>query len=126
VLHRAQPAGGRTPPARRVPTVVDPDHGRVDPERSARTASMKKTLSWRRRRSSRANSRREVALLDRPQRSADFAVLTAQDVPSALIEIGCLSNPAEERLLQRRIYQQKLARGLARAVESFFAAHIAV
>jgi N-acetylmuramoyl-L-alanine amidase len=69
---------------------------------------------------------REVALRDRPQRSADFAVLTAQDVPSALVEIGCLSNPAEERLLQRRIYQQKLARGLVRAVESFFATHSAM
>jgi len=66
---------------------------------------------------------REVALLDRPQRSADFAVLTAQDVPSALIELGCLSNPAEERLLRQRTYQQKLARGLVRAVESFSAAH---
>jgi N-acetylmuramoyl-L-alanine amidase len=69
---------------------------------------------------------REVALRDRPQRFADFAVLTAQDVPSALVELGCLSNPAEERLLQRRTYQQKLARGLVRAVESFFAAHAAV
>jgi N-acetylmuramoyl-L-alanine amidase len=65
---------------------------------------------------------REVVLLDRPQRSADFAVLTAPDIPSALVEIGCLSNPTEERLLQQRAYQQKLARGLARAVEVYFAA----
>jgi N-acetylmuramoyl-L-alanine amidase len=65
---------------------------------------------------------REVVLLDRPQRSADFAVLTAPDIPSALVEIGCLSNPAEERLLQQRAYQQKLARGLARAVQTYFAA----
>ena len=69
---------------------------------------------------------RDVVLLERPQRSADFAVLTAPDIPSALVELGCLSNLAEERLLQQRSYQQKLARGLARAVESFFAAHIAV
>jgi len=67
--------------------------------------------------------RRDVVLLERPQRSADFAVLTAPDIPSALVELGCLSNPAEERLLQQRTYQQKLARGLVRAVESFFAAH---
>jgi N-acetylmuramoyl-L-alanine amidase len=66
---------------------------------------------------------REVVLRDRPQRSADFAVLTAPDVPSALVELGCLSNPVEERLLQQRSYQQKLARGLVRAVEDFFAAH---
>ena len=66
---------------------------------------------------------REVVLLERPQRSADFAVLTAPDIPSALVELGCLSNSREERLLQQRIYQQKLARGLVRAVESYFAAH---
>jgi N-acetylmuramoyl-L-alanine amidase len=66
---------------------------------------------------------REVALRDHPQRSADFAVLTAPDIPSALIELGCLSNHQEERLLQRRAYQQKLARGLVRSVEAYFAAH---
>jgi len=69
---------------------------------------------------------REVVLLERPQRAADFAVLTAPDIPSALVELGCLSNPAEERLLRQRSYQQKLARGLVRAVETFFAAHGAV
>jgi len=66
---------------------------------------------------------REAVLLDHPQRSADFAVLTAPDIPSALVELGCLSNPQEERLLQQRAYQQKLARGLVRAVEAYFAAH---
>jgi len=66
---------------------------------------------------------REAVLLENPQRSADFAVLTAPDVPSALVEVGCLSNAAEERLLQQRAYQQKLARGLVRAVEAYFAAH---
>jgi N-acetylmuramoyl-L-alanine amidase len=64
---------------------------------------------------------REAALLDHPQRSADFAVLTAPDIPSALVELGCLSNPQEEHLLQQRAYQQKLARGLVRAVEAYFA-----
>lgn len=68
---------------------------------------------------------REVVLLDHPQRCADFAVLTAPDIPSVLVELGCLSNPREERLLQQRSYQQKLARGLARAVETYFSAHTA-
>jgi N-acetylmuramoyl-L-alanine amidase len=63
---------------------------------------------------------REVVLLDHPQRSADFAVLTAPDIPSVLVELGCLSNPREERLLQQRGYQQKLARGLVRAVLAYF------
>jgi N-acetylmuramoyl-L-alanine amidase len=66
---------------------------------------------------------REVVLLERPQRSADFAVLTAPDIPSALIELGCLSNPTEQRLLRQRAYQQKLGRGLVRAVETFFSSH---
>jgi N-acetylmuramoyl-L-alanine amidase len=66
---------------------------------------------------------REVVLLDHPQRSADFAVLTAPDIPSALVELGCLSNPQEEHLLPQRAYKHKLARGLVRAVEAYFAAH---
>ena len=65
---------------------------------------------------------RDVVLRAGAQRSADFAVLTAPDVPSVLVELGCLSNPAEERLLQQRAYQQKLARGLVRAIEAYFAA----
>jgi N-acetylmuramoyl-L-alanine amidase len=66
---------------------------------------------------------REVVLLERPQRAADFAVLTAPDIPSALVELGCLSNAVEERLLQQRAYQQKLARGLVRAIEGYSAVH---
>lgn len=65
---------------------------------------------------------RDVVLLDHPQRSAGFAVLTAPDIPSVLVELGCLSNPREERLLRWRPYQQKLARGLVRAVAGYFAA----
>jgi N-acetylmuramoyl-L-alanine amidase len=63
---------------------------------------------------------REVVMLDHPQRSADFAVLAAPDTPSVLVELGCLSNPQEERLLQKRAYQQKLAHGLVRAVQAYF------
>jgi N-acetylmuramoyl-L-alanine amidase len=69
---------------------------------------------------------REVVLLERPQRSAHFAVLTAADIPSVLVELGCLSNPQEQRLLQQRAYQLKLARGLVRAVEAYFAVPAAV
>jgi len=64
-----------------------------------------------------------VPLLEKPHRAAGFAVLTAPDVPSVLVELGCLSNPVDERLLGQRAYQQSLARGLLRAIEDFFAAH---
>lgn len=65
--------------------------------------------------------RREVVLLDHPLRAAGFVVLTAPDIPSVLVELGCLSNPREERLLEDAAYQQRLARGLARAIAAYFA-----
>jgi N-acetylmuramoyl-L-alanine amidase len=64
-----------------------------------------------------------VKLLDNPQRSAGFVVLTAPDVPSALVETGCLSNPVEERLLQQSSYQQRLVRGLTQAIDAYFSNH---
>jgi N-acetylmuramoyl-L-alanine amidase len=63
---------------------------------------------------------REVPLLEKPRRSADFAVLTAPDIPSVLVELGCLSNRKEERLLHQRRYQRRLAHGLVRAVEDYW------
>ena len=64
---------------------------------------------------------RQVKLLANPQRSAGFIVLTAPEIPSALVELGCLSNPTEERLLQQPAYRRRLARGLAQAIEAYFA-----
>ena len=66
---------------------------------------------------------REVTLLEKPHRSAGFAVLTAPDIPSVLVEIGTLSNPAEERLLRQPAYRRRLAQGLLRAIERYFAAY---
>jgi N-acetylmuramoyl-L-alanine amidase len=63
----------------------------------------------------------EVRLLPRPHRSAGFIVLTAPDIPSALVEIGCLSNPDEEKLLPTPAYQRRLARALLRAIDDYFA-----
>ncbi|HKS88296.1 MAG TPA: N-acetylmuramoyl-L-alanine amidase [Stellaceae bacterium] len=65
---------------------------------------------------------RLVPLLERPQRSAAFVVLSAPDMPSALVELGCLSNPAEERLLQEPRYRERLAAGLVRAIDAYFTA----
>jgi N-acetylmuramoyl-L-alanine amidase len=64
-----------------------------------------------------------VPLLEKPHRAAGFAVLTAPDVPSVLVELGCLSNPADERLLGQRSHQQRLARGLLQAIERYFGTH---
>jgi len=67
---------------------------------------------------------RAVPLLERPHRSAAFVVLSAPDIPSVLVELGCLSNPAEERLLPRPSYQRRLAAGLVRAIDDYFAARV--
>lgn len=64
-----------------------------------------------------ALERRGVALLPRSHRQAGFAVLTAPDVPAALVELGYLSNPLDERLLVQRAHQRRLAQALAEAVD---------
>jgi N-acetylmuramoyl-L-alanine amidase len=62
----------------------------------------------------------ETMLLPKTHRFAGFAVLKAPDVPSVLIELGYLSNKTDERLLQSREHGQKLARGIARAIDCYF------
>jgi N-acetylmuramoyl-L-alanine amidase len=62
----------------------------------------------------------EVRLLNNSHRSAGFVVLKAPDIPSALVEVGCLSNRTEEQLLQRPAYQHKLATGLVRSINDYF------
>jgi N-acetylmuramoyl-L-alanine amidase len=64
---------------------------------------------------------REVALLDNTHRSAAFVVLKSPDIPSALVELGCLSNRHEERELGKAGHRRKLADSLARAVDEYFA-----
>jgi N-acetylmuramoyl-L-alanine amidase len=61
-----------------------------------------------------------VGLLPRAHRQAGFAVLTAADIPAALVELGYLSNARDERLLIQRGHQQQLALSLTRAVDRFF------
>jgi N-acetylmuramoyl-L-alanine amidase len=65
---------------------------------------------------------RDVPLLERPHRAAALVVLTAPDIPAALVELGCLSNPHDEELLAQRAYQRRLAAGLGRAIDAYFAA----
>ena len=61
-----------------------------------------------------------TTLLPRTHRFAGFAVLKAPDVPSVLIELGYLSNGTDERLLHSSEYRQRLAQGIARAIDRYF------
>lgn len=67
---------------------------------------------------------REVLLLPQsPHRFAGFAVLRAPDTPSVLIEMGYLSNAQDELLLNRPHHRAKVAAGILRAIDAYFAAN---
>lgn len=66
------------------------------------------------------NLARDVELLNNPHRFAGFAVLKAPDVPSVLVELGFLSSPHEEKLLESDAYRKKVVGGIARAIDDFF------
>lgn len=62
-----------------------------------------------------------IPMVQAPNRSAGFAVLTATDVPAALIELGYLSNAGEESLLRSQAYEQRMAKAMVRSIDGFFA-----
>lgn len=52
---------------------------------------------------------------------AGFIVLRAPDVPSILVEVGFISNPAEELLLSQPAHRLRLAQAIAIGIENYFA-----
>jgi N-acetylmuramoyl-L-alanine amidase len=67
-----------------------------------------------------------VALLERPHREAGFAVLKSPDIPAVLVELGFLSNPAEERLLQSDQYGNAIVDGIVAAIENYFGTDVLI
>jgi N-acetylmuramoyl-L-alanine amidase len=63
-----------------------------------------------------------VPILPQPERHANFAVLHAAGIPSVLIEMGFLSNPADEASLNDAAHRDLIARSMTRAVDAWFAA----
>lgn len=55
----------------------------------------------------------------RPQ-AASFAVLTAPDIPSILVEVGFISNPQEEKNLNWSKYRERLAKAMFSATKRYF------
>lgn len=67
------------------------------------------------------NMGREIKLIpSKPHRQAGFAVLTAPDVPSALIEMGYLSSKQDANLLVSADHREKLGRALSRTIDAYF------
>lgn len=56
---------------------------------------------------------------NRGVKSAPFGVLTKTDMPAILVEVSCVSNQVEARLLMTPIYRQYLAEALFRGIESY-------
>jgi len=65
--------------------------------------------------------KKRTQVLRNTHRFAGFAVLKAPDVPSVLLELGFLSNPRDERQLRSRDYRGRLAAGVAKAIDGYFA-----
>ena len=63
---------------------------------------------------------REGKVVPNTHRFAGFAVLKAPDVASVLIELGYLSNPADEKQLLTSSYRIKLSQAVARAINQYF------
>jgi len=52
---------------------------------------------------------------------ASFAVLTAPDIPSILVETDFISNPREEKRLTNSAYQEKIARAILAGIKKYLA-----
>ena len=62
----------------------------------------------------------EINLIKNPQRSADFVVLKAPEIPGALVELGYLSNPDDEKLMADPRWQAEISRLISEAIVAFF------
>jgi N-acetylmuramoyl-L-alanine amidase len=65
-----------------------------------------------------------VNTLHKPRvEQASFAVLTAPNIPSILVETAFISNPEEEKRLNDEEYQDKLARAVLDGIRDYLAKH---
>lgn len=62
-----------------------------------------------------------AGLSNRGSFPANFYVVKRTLMPAALVEMGFLSNPDEEKLLNDPVFQQKVAQGIVQGMERFFA-----
>jgi N-acetylmuramoyl-L-alanine amidase len=63
---------------------------------------------------------RDIPMLPNPARHAGFVVLQAADIPSVLVEMGFMSNRADEAALRKAAHRARVAAAIRRAVDGFF------
>jgi N-acetylmuramoyl-L-alanine amidase len=64
--------------------------------------------------------KKEIRLLRTSRRYGGFAVLKSPNVPSALIELGYLSNRIDEKNLKKPQYRRRIGEALLRAIDRYF------
>jgi N-acetylmuramoyl-L-alanine amidase len=69
--------------------------------------------------------RTSAKLHKHPLKSAGFKVLKAPDVPSVLVELGYVSNPADLKLMTSENWRKRATDSIAQAVNAFFATRVA-
>jgi len=50
----------------------------------------------------------------------NLSILNWSEVPSALVEMGFMTNPEEDKKMQTDEYQEKIARGIASGIDEYF------
>ncbi len=68
---------------------------------------------------------RTTRLFKVPHQEASFKVLEAPDVPSALVELGYLSNPNDAKLMVTQAWQDKTAESIVKAINDYFRTRVA-
>jgi N-acetylmuramoyl-L-alanine amidase len=71
------------------------------------------------------NLGKSIKMFKVPHQEAGFRVLEAPDVPSALIELGYLTNADDEKLMVSRPWQEKTADSIVEAINGYFSTHTA-
>jgi len=66
------------------------------------------------------NLDQDLPMLPNPARHAGFVVLKAADIPSVLVEMGFMSNPADEAQLRRPQHRARVAEAMKHAVDAYF------
>ena len=64
---------------------------------------------------------RALPMLDNPARHAHFVVLKAADIPSVLVEMGFMSNVADEAALRQASHRARVAAAMRQALDGWLA-----